>query len=76
METLLSLLVGLLGGAGSAYVTMRVVQERNSLRIKVLEQEVRSLRKRSHEYGNEFASLRVGLGDVQRRLEKMGNGDK
>ena len=44
--------------------------------VKVLRDEVASLRKSRHQHGNFITGLQGDVEDIERRLEKMGNGER
>lgn len=45
-------------------------------KVHDLNKEVASLRKSRHDHGNKFSAYDVEIGNIKRRLEKMGNGDR
>lgn len=45
------------------------------VKTKALQDDVKSLRESRHSHGNAFADHGARISDLERRLEKLGNGD-
>lgn len=73
-QWVVGLLVPLLAGVAGGWVGMRIRQESNVMRIAILEQEVKSLRKSRHEHGNHIISCQVDIVNIKHDVERLRDG--
>lgn len=69
-----TLLVALLGTVGALWRKVEKADGERSIRLRVLEDDVRTLRRRSHEYGNWIEVLRSKCEDLERDVIRLRDG--